>query len=148
MDAGVGDDGVEALGDGTTDEAVHGGGGGGGAAAAGAGDGDGVLEVRVTDGVWRRFAAAASCRVCARAAHVHVVIVMCGRASLCMSCRRAESGAVVNTVTVRIVWDLERKPYLGGFRNKRTDAMYHNATYVLVACVVAGAAWLPCVVRC
>ncbi len=38
---------------------------------------------------------------------------------------------MTNTVLVRIVRDYELKPYIGGFRNKTTDTIYHNAWYLL-----------------
>jgi hypothetical protein len=39
-----------------------------------------------------------------------------------------DDGTVRNTVVVEIVREeLERKPYLGGFRNKRTETVFHNA---------------------
>lgn len=40
----------------------------------------------------------------------------------------------MNTVVVRIVKDYELKPYIGGFRNKATDTIYHNATCVHRPC--------------
>lgn len=48
----------------------------------------------------------------------------------------ADAGEIVDVTRVYIEQDLDRKPYLGGFRNKHSGREYHHALYVFVCCCV------------
>jgi hypothetical protein len=44
------------------------------------------------------------------------------------SCRRAEDSSTYRTIMVEIEKFGGRKPYLGGFRNRKTQEIYHHAS--------------------